>query len=45
MTLEFRTFQMPNNKWLLLDQHHNTYGGEFDTEAAAWDWLRDDDEG
>ena len=41
MSLTFRTFQKPNGKWLLLDERHNTYGGEFVTEAEAWAWLED----
>ncbi len=41
MSLTFRTFQKPDGKWLLLDQRHNTYGGEFDTEDEALAWLED----
>jgi len=41
MTLTFRTFQKPDGKWLLLDERHNTYGDEFDTEAEALAWLED----
>ena len=41
MSLTFRTFQKPNVKWLLLDELHNPYGGEFVTDAEAWAWLED----
>lgn len=41
MSLVFRTFQKSDGRWLLLDEQHNTYGGEFDTETEAWEWLEE----